>query len=258
MCFDWRARPPIQPIAGGAQSGRDLVLTAADGAKLSAYAVKATRPSGAGIVILPDIRGLHDYYVELADRFAEHDVDAVAIDYFGRTAGLGRRGEGFDWQTHIPQTRADQIMQDVRAAADYLRSDAGGAVRSLFTVGFCFGGGHSWLQTAAGHGLAGAIGFYGGPLRAMGGGPAPIDAVDQFACPILGLFGGADRNIPQDAIDRFETALTNSNVPHEIIVYPGAPHSFFGRHYEKYANESADAWQTVLTFIDQYRVHAGA
>src|SRR5574341_1205707 len=104
MCFDLDARPPIPPIAGGATDARDLVLTSADGTRFSAYAARATQRRGAGMIVLPDVRGLHRYYQELAERFAEAGVDAVAIDYFGRTAGLGSRGEGFDFMTHVGQT----------------------------------------------------------------------------------------------------------------------------------------------------------
>ncbi|MGB7860413.1 MAG: dienelactone hydrolase family protein [Acidimicrobiia bacterium] len=36
----------------------------------------------------------------------------------------------------------------------------------------------------------------------------------------------------------------------EVVVYPGAPHSFFDRKYSEFADESADAWNRVLNFID--------
>ena len=49
------------------------------------------------MVVLPDVRGLHPYYVELAERFAEAGIPAVAIDYFGRTAGVEpTRGDEFE------------------------------------------------------------------------------------------------------------------------------------------------------------------
>ena len=177
MCFDSGARPPIAPIKGGSLDTRVLTLEAADGAKFAAFAARAAHPTGVGVVILPDIRGLHHYYEELAERFAENGYDTIAIDYFGRTAGVGRdeaRGDDFDWQTHVAQTKAPQISQDTAAAVDYLKSEEGGSVKAIFTVGFCFGGSNSWHQAANGHGLSGAIGFYGrptGPTR--DGTPAP-------------------------------------------------------------------------------------
>ena len=75
MCFDLDSRPPIPPIFGGATDARDLKLTSADGTKFMAYAARATSPTGAGMVVIPDVRGIHQYYKELALRFAELRLD---------------------------------------------------------------------------------------------------------------------------------------------------------------------------------------
>src|SRR5260370_30881100 len=91
MCYADGARPPLPPIMGGAGDQGDLVLTAADGNRFLAYTARAAQPTRAGMVILPDVRGLHTLYKELAQRFAEAAVDAVAIDYFWPTAQLGDR-----------------------------------------------------------------------------------------------------------------------------------------------------------------------
>src|ERR1700716_296300 len=148
MCYSDDARPPLPPIGGAAADQGDMTLTAADGNKFMAYFARASKPSGAGMVVLPDVRGLHQFYKELAQRFAEAGIDAVAIDYFGRTAGIGDRGESFDWKTHTEQTTQENIAKDVAEAIKYLRSKDGGAVKSVFTVGFCFGGSSSWNMSA--------------------------------------------------------------------------------------------------------------
>src|SRR5215213_1930742 len=101
MCHDHDSRPPAPPRSGDVAERGVLPLTSADGTAFSAaYAAPAATPR-AGVVVLPDIRGLHPYYVALAERFAEAGVAAVAIDWFGRTAGVaeaGTREEDFDWQ----------------------------------------------------------------------------------------------------------------------------------------------------------------
>ena len=89
MCFDHDSRPPIAPIAGGALDGALVELTARDGNRFAAFRARPSGPARAAVVILPDVRGLHPYYEELALRFAERGVDALAIDWFGRTAGVG-------------------------------------------------------------------------------------------------------------------------------------------------------------------------
>ena len=250
MCFDLDSRPPIAPIAGGALDSSELTLEAADGNRFRAYRARAIAASGAGIVILPDVRGLHPYYEELALRFAENGVDALGIDWFGRTAGLGRRDDGFEYMPHVNQTTWAGVSADIRAAAEHLRMADERRVDALFTVGFCYGGRIAFLSATLGLDLAGSIGFYGvpgGPGRSDI--PAPIDHVAEMRNPILGLFGGADAGIPPEAIAAFGDALTRAGVEHRIRIFDGAPHSFFDRKAANFAEASEAAWAETLTFI---------
>ena len=252
MCHDFDALPPNPPMRGGAADSEDLVLTSADGTEFAAFSARAEKPSGAGIVVLPDVRGLFRFYEELALRFAEQGVNSVAIDYFGRTAGVGKRDEAFPFMEHVMQTKAANIAEDVGAAVAHLRSPAGGSCASVFAVGFCFGGGNSWLQAAAGHSLAGVIGFYGRPGPGRDGSPGAIQRAGEFKSPVLALMGGADQGIPKELVDEFDAALTAAGVEHEVMIYAGAPHSFFDRSYEEHADTVADAWRRVLAFISTH------
>jgi carboxymethylenebutenolidase len=249
MCFDLDSAPPVPPLSGAAVSHRDLVLEASDGNRLAAFAAWPDEPSGTGIVVLPDVRGLYRFYEELALRFAERGHAAVAIDYFGRTAGADKRGDDFEYRPHVEQTTQAGIQADIAAAVVHLRSyDA----RSVVTIGFCFGGRHSWLAAASGHGLAGAIGFYGRPVEGMDGSPGPTQRAADMTAPILALMGGDDPGIPLEDVNAFDDALTAAGVEHELVVYPGAPHSFFDRKHEEFASESEDAWNRVLGFLERY------
>jgi carboxymethylenebutenolidase len=259
MCYDSSARPPLPPIAGGAgqAKGSDTVLTAEDGNRFAAFTARATAggAGGPGIVILPDVRGLHEFYRDLAARFAEAGVHATALDYFGRTAGIGTRearGEDFQYTPHVQQTQPDTIALDVAAAIAHVRSPHGGGATTVFTVGFCFGGRASFNQAARGHGLAGVIGFYGVPgQRGPDDTTAPVVMAKSYACPVLGLFAGADHATSREDIDAFRRALDAAGVPNDVVVYDGAPHSFFDRTYEQYRKESEDAWNRVLRFIGE-------
>jgi carboxymethylenebutenolidase len=249
VCHDEDSLPPIPPISGASVSHEDVVLTAADGNRFAAFAATPDEPSGAGIVILPDIRGLHRFYEELALRFAERGHTAVAIDYFGRTAGAEKRADDFEWQPHVQQTTGDGVQADTGAAVARLR---GAGCATVFTVGFCFGGRHSWLAAAGGHGLAGAIGFYGRPGPAQDGSPGPAQRAAELQAPILALMGGADQGIPAEEARAFESALAEVGVEHEVVIYDGAPHSFFDRKFEEFADASEDAWSRVLAFVELY------
>jgi carboxymethylenebutenolidase len=205
-------------------------------------------PSSAGIVILPDIRGLYRFYEELALRFAERGHAAIAIDYFGRTAGAEKRDGDFEYMPHVEQTTAEGVQADVAAAVARLRTDG---AQAIFTVGFCFGGRHSWLAAAGGHDLAGAVGFYGRPGVGRDGSVGPAQRAAELEAPILALMGGADEGIPVEVVQEFERALEDAGVGHEIVIYDGAPHSFFDRKFEEFADASEDAWRRVLAFVAQ-------
>jgi carboxymethylenebutenolidase len=254
MCFELDSQPPIPRIAGAAVSHDDLVLEAADGNELAAFAAYPDGPSAAGVVILPDVRGLYRFYEELALRFAERGYAAVAIDYFGRTAGVSKRGEDFEYMEHVAQTTPEGVQADVGAAVAYLREER---VSSVFTVGFCFGGRNSWLAAAGGHGLAGAIGFYGMPAE-RNGQAGPTQRAGELAAPILALQAGDDQNITAEHNAAFDAALTAAGVEHEVVTYAGAPHSFFDRKVEEYADASADAWERTLAFVGRYSQGADA
>jgi len=241
MCYSDDARPPLPPVGGAASDQGDLVLTASDGNKFAAYFARAAKPTGAGIAVMPDVRGLHHFYKELAQRFAEAGIDAVAIDYFGRTAGIGNRDEGFEFMPHVEKTTPEGISADVAAAVAYLRSKEGGAVKAAFTVGFCFGGSSSWNQSALTAGLNGCIGFYGRPERTL-------RFVSKMKAPLLLLIAGADFT-PREAFIDFDKKLTEAKLPHEMHIYEGAPHSFFDRSFAEWKDACDDAWRRMLAFI---------
>jgi carboxymethylenebutenolidase len=246
MCFDLDSAPPVLVLSGAAVSHDDVVLEAEDGNRLAAFAATPEEPAGVGIVILPDVRGLYRFYEELALRFAERGYAAVAFDYFGRTAGVEKRDDEFEYMPHVQQTTPAGVQTDVAACVAHLR---GAGCERIFTVGFCFGGRNSWLAAASGHGLAGAIGFYGRPGPGNDGSPGPTQRAGEVTAPILALQGGDDPAIPNDDSQAFDEALTAAGVEHEVVIYPGAPHSFFDRKYEEFAADSEDAWNRVLSFL---------
>jgi len=137
MCFDLDSAPPIPVVAGAAVSHDDLRLTSADGTEFGAFLAVPDEDASAGVVILPDVRGLYRFYEELALRFAERGYAAIAIDYFGRSAGVEKRGDDFEYMPHVDRTTDEGVQADTRAAAERLRALG---VRSVFTVGFSFGG----------------------------------------------------------------------------------------------------------------------
>ncbi len=246
MCHDDASRPPAPPRQEEVGETALLSLVAADGTDFSAaYAAPAASPR-VGVVVLPDIRGLHAYYVALAERFAEAGVAAIAVDYFGRTAGLadgGIRTEEFDWQSHLSQATSEGVDADIAAAIEYLR----GLTRPdlpVIVLGFCFGGSHAWRQSAGALDVAGCVGFYGRP--GMVG-----DAAERAAKPVVMIIAGADAATP--VADQHALAETMRAAGADVVeaVYEGAPHSFFDRGFAEWTEACQDAWRQVLRLVDQ-------
>ena len=243
MCFDDDSEPPIPVISGAAVSHDDLTLMAADGNEFAAFRAMPDGPATTGVIVLPDVRGLYHFYEELALRFAERGYVALAMDYFGRTLGVGKRENDWDFRPHVDATTQEGIQADVRACAEDLRALG---CTSIFTIGFCFGGSNSWSAAASGHGLKGAIGYYGRPARFLGN-AARVDA------PLLILQGGADQAISHEDNLELEQALQEHDKQYELIEYDGAPHSFFDRKQAEFKEASDDSWRRVLEFITRYQ-----
>jgi carboxymethylenebutenolidase len=248
MCHDADARPPAPPadvLPEPRQIDRtsDLRLTSADGTPVAAYeAVPVGEPRGR-IVVLPDVRGLHPYYRALAERFAESGLHAVAIDYFGRTAADQPRDDAFDYRTHVKQVTPQQVTDDVASAAAHLSA---WAPEPVFTVGFCFGGGHSWRLAAQGVDLAGAIGFYGRPALVE-----EAISTGRNVPPVLMLIAGADRATPVDDSLALADRLRTAGAEVTARVFEGAPHSFFDRSFAEHAKDCDEAWRLLLEFVDR-------
>ncbi|MDE3091631.1 MAG: dienelactone hydrolase family protein [Chloroflexota bacterium] len=250
MCYDLDARPPIPPMSGGAADGEDIVLTAPDGNRFAAYIAYSAQANGPQVLIFPDIRGLHQFYKELALRFAEVGVRALAIDYFGRTAGITPRDDQFDYAPYVEQMTMPTFLRDVAAALAYLKSQSK-TPRATCLVGFCRGGTLALHTGAEVFDLSGIIAFYAGLSRPIPGAKgSTLEQASKIRYPLLGLFGGADPGIPESDRQQLDQQLDVAGVQHEIVAYVGAPHSFFDRRYAEFANASEDAWKRVLGFID--------
>ncbi|WP_344662081.1 dienelactone hydrolase family protein [Catenulispora subtropica] len=282
MCHDPASHPPVFEPASGPVASRDtLVLTSSDGSRFSAFHAvpgRPGRPHGTSVLVLPDNRGLTGFYEELCIRLAEQGHPAMAIDYYGRSAGPDHRArdDAFPFMEHLFRVTREGLFADIRAGIAALRNGAGGtnldatAPAEVAVLGFCFGGRQAFLTAAPEFGTRGAIGFYGFPDELFGA-PGPTQLADGLTAPILGLFGGADAGISAEHVAAFGRAL--GGTPHEFVTYPGMPHSFFDQPADAAdpvdpvdpvdvagpstpadpdgarAAACADAWRRVLAFL---------
>ena len=205
------------------------------------------------MIVLPDVRGLHHFYEELALRFAEAGIDAIAIDYFGRTAGIGDRGEGFDYQPHVAQLTWDgdarrRAGRAARAPARARRSRRCSASASAWAAG-CRSRSASVpeLELAGVDRLLRLAGRRAPQRLAV---PGRRCAPDDPRARCWASSAAPTRASAPDAVAAFErSAGQAAGVDHKMITYPDAPHSFFDRKQAEFADASTAAWGEVLTFV---------
>jgi carboxymethylenebutenolidase len=259
MCFDADAAPPALTSQLGPIASRTLMIKSADGIRFAAYLATPSQThavSSTNVLVLPDQRGLADFYRQLADQLAGHGYPALTIDYYGRIPGMGSvdRVKDFPSMQHLQGLSRSGLQADIMAAGAYLRQEQPGAGgTSVVALGFCLGGRLAILGSAPRFGFAGVIGFYGVPGVAGPYGPGPTQHAHELKAPILAVFGGADEGIPPVEVAAFTEALVAADVPHQIVVYPEAPHGFFDTRRDEFAEASADAWQRVLIFLQRCR-----
>ncbi|HEV2342490.1 MAG TPA: dienelactone hydrolase family protein [Actinocrinis sp.] len=253
MCYEADAAPPFYCPPITATTSAQLLLTAADGAPCAAFRSLPAEPSGPGVLVLPDNRGLSAFYEQLTRRLAEQGLPALAIDYFGRSAGPDCRARPSEFaelpnlMTHLRALTRDGLYADFDAGIAHLRGPGGGSCRNVISLGFCMGGRFAFLTADHRFGLAGAIGLYGFPDE-LNGAPGPIQLAPQLTAPILGMFGGADDGIPASMVTAFDEALAAAGNLRELVTYPGATHGFFEADAATFEKECADVWRRVLEF----------
>ena len=249
MCHSDDSRPPAPPRSAAFTPAAVFTLSVPDGnAYSAAFAEPAggTPSPGCGVVILPDVRGLHPYYVALAERFAEAGLPALAFDFYGRTAGIpegGLRPEDFAWESHRDATTPAGIDADTLAAVHELRARTR-ADLPVITLGFCFGGSQAWRQATGRLPISGSVGFYGRP-SVVG------DEADHARLPVMMIIAGDDFATPVPDQWALSERMQAAGAPVETYVYEGAPHSFFDRTFDQWADVCADVWRHVLAFTDR-------
>ena len=251
MCFDPDSRPPIdcgtlavdtETFRLGIGGGKSMAACFAVPSGIHAW--------GAGVVLLPDNRGVTPFYERLTECLASEGFPVLAIDYFAREEGpSGMGGSSADMRAVIQRVAdltRDGCLEQMTAAVQFLRERSG--VRKVMALGFCMGGRIAFLAARPEFGLTGVIGLYGS-TEAILDAPGPTQVANRMSGPVLGIFGGADASISAAAVAGFGEALQAAGVGHEIVVYPEAPHSFFDVAYAEHREICADTWRRMLEFL---------
>jgi carboxymethylenebutenolidase len=148
-----------------------------------------------------------------------------------------------------------QVLGDTAASLKWLKAQPFSDMKKLAATGFCWGGGATWRDIETFPEFKCGVAWYG-PLKP---GPyprtAPLDAVKDLKAPVLGLYGGQDKGIPQADVEAMRAAAKAAGKSVDIVVYPDAQHGFLADYRTSY-NQAAseDAWKKMLAFFAAHGV----
>ena len=198
------------------------------------------------VIMIHENKGLNDNIKNMANLLAKEGYVVLAVDLF-------------NGEVTTNQTRASELSQSIRDNPDVAISNLQGAVKYLTSLpnvnpdkiaslGWCFGGQQS-LQLALNsedHPLSTTVIYYGRLVTEP-------ETLSKIKWPVLGIFGDKDESIPVATVEQFEDALTKNGITNEIYIFKGVGHAFANPSGDNYApNETKNAWQKTLTFLNKY------
>lgn len=215
----------------------EMVTFPSNGGTASGY---VARPDGGGthpgVVVIQEWWGLDEHIKDVARRFAGEGFIAIAPDlYHGKVTS-----EPDEARKLVMGMQREQAAKDMGGAISCLQSLSDVAPKKVGMIGFCMGGALVLHMACHSDGLGAAAAFY--PGRQPG-----AQELAGLKCPLLAVFGERDEGIPLEKVEAVKEGLDQATQPHEVIVYPGAPHAFFNDTRESYRPDpAADAWRRTL------------
>lgn len=234
-------------------------ITAKDGTALPVY-YAAPKKDGkvATVLVIPEIWGAHEHIKDVARRLAKAGYFAVVVEPYVRIGDLTKLTEIREVLAGANKLTDEQCFSDLDTAVEWASRQPKADVGRLGITGFCRGGRTTWMYTAHSKQIKAGVAWYGGlsanpPAQPL----TPADIAGKLNAPVLGLYGGADQGIPQEAVDRLKAALANSEKgkQSEVHVYPGMPHAFHADYRPSYRKEAAeDGWKRMLAWFAKHGV----
>ena len=204
------------------------------------------------VLVVQEVFGVHEHIKDLCRRFAKAGYFAVATELYARQGDVSKITDFKELMPIVSSVPDAQVMSDLDATVAWAKSTDKADVKRLAVTGFCWGGRIVWLYAAHNPNLKAGVAWYG---RLDGNRTElqpkyPLDIASDVKAPVLGLYGGKDKGIPQTDVDKMRAALAAANSKSRIDVYPDAEHGFNADYRPSYDAEAAkDGWAKALDWF---------
>lgn len=239
-----------------------------NGFRMPAYLARPEEESGPhpAVIVLQEVFGFTPEVKRVTELLPAIGYAALAINFYHRTNP--QLNEPYTEEGNrnafaaAARVEPENLVADVRAAADWLNAQPFVKPQKIATWGFGFGATAAFLSASMPE-IRGSICFYPGNVATAmpNGAPSPLDDVSRLTAPLLLIFGEKDYYVSRYDMDRISSALTSAGKEFKIQTYPDVGHSFF-RHgrpeaiaeQSRYSDEAvsqavADSWNLVQAFL---------
>jgi carboxymethylenebutenolidase len=246
----------IHTDANGLEAG-EVKVPVADG---SIPAYRAMPDKGGPyptVLVIQEVFGVHEHIKDICRRLAKLGYYAIAPELYARQGNPAEIKDPKELIAKIVSKVPDeQVMSDLDATLVYAKSSDKADLWKLAVTGFCWGGRITWLYAGHQPALKAAVAWYGVDRAHSEVTPNnPLDIIPDLKCAVLGLYGGADKSIPRELIDKRQAACKADGKTCDFVIYPDAPHGFNADYRPSYRPEAAkDGWARMLAWFKDHGV----
>lgn len=226
----------LPALAGAAWAGADVtgheVDYSAGGITMKGYLaydknMKGKRP---GVLVVPEWWGLSGYERMRARELAKLGYVAMAVDMYGDGRRAGNPEEASRLSSEVTKNFGLEKTRFM-AAMDFLRKQPEVDSSRIAAIGYCFGGGVVLNMATHGADLRGAASFHGSLGAVQPAKPGAVKA------KVLVFQGKDDKFVGPEQVEAFREMMKEAGAHFQIVLYPGATHSFTNKEADEYAKK---------------------
>lgn len=207
------------------------------------------------VIVVHEIFGVHAYIQDVCKRLAKLGYVVISPYLYFREGDVTTiKDIDKIISTVVSKVPQKQVMADLDATLEFLKKLPNTDVSKSYITGFCWGGNVTWMYASHNPKMRAGAAFYGkleGPTSDQV--KFPVDIAHDLKVPVIGFYGGKDKGISLESVEKMKKALLEAKSKSEIHVYPDAEHGFHADYRPSYNPAAAkDAWEKLVGWFKKH------
>ncbi|MEX0932987.1 MAG: dienelactone hydrolase family protein [Candidatus Pacearchaeota archaeon] len=235
--------------------------------EVSAYYIEPEKEkaNGNAIILIEEIWGINENIIDVANRLKDEGyivlspelleetgiTEKITLQHF-RDVKASDENEKIEGQVKMRELLSPvrspefgkKTLEKLKACFNFL--DKKENVKNIGVMGFCFGGGYSFILSINEPRIKACVSFYGKN-------PEPLSEIENLNCPVLAFYGMYDKPLIEKLPELVkEMEVHGKNFSNKI--YAKSKHAFFNdKNPNTYNPEAAkDSWEATLEFFKKH------